>query len=172
MIGNIAYVPITISMKTDKFENNLGSVITGAKQIIKHLTEKMLKTKITHVESTRYDNNIIIFNPITNYDTSVYENSSYLGDYYATVNMEILGGYQVLSDDPLVRYVLNNLYDTKEYVPADINVIYVKNIALIPVGNNINEEKYYSDIIDKIDTIIRKKRSEGYFSYQIGIHNL
>ena len=172
LVGKISYIPIITSMNVKKFKNNLGSVITAAEIIIKHLTQKIIKTNIINVESTRYDNDIIIFNPITDYNTAVYQNSSYLSNYYNTINMEKLGGYQVLSDDPMVMYVLDDLYKKNDYVPTDINVIYVKDIALIPVGKNINEEKYYSNIINDIDTIIRKKRSKGYFSYDICIHNL
>ena len=171
LIGEVSYIPITASLKINKNNTNLGSIITGAGQIVKYLTEIIIKTKIINVESVRYED-VIIFNPITENNTAVYENPKYLAEYHNIVNMEILGGYQVLSDDPMVRYVLSELYETHDYVPSDINTIYVKNIALIPVGNNINEEGYYSNIIDNINMIIRKRRSEGYFVYHIGIHNL
>ena len=168
LIGEIAYVPVTVTVNLNKFEDYelIGNVITGAKEIIKVFTEKILKVVISDVESVKRDN-IMIFNPISN--NSIYENAYYLGDYHTVVDMNKLGGYQVLSASSLTKYVLSEIY---EEGPEDLNIIYIEDIALIPVGRNDNEINYYTKISDRINSIITKKEQDGYFSYKIGVHNL
>lgn len=174
LVGEVSYIPITVTMDIGRYiENpNVGSVITGAEEIIKVLTEKLLKVDVINVESMTRDGNIIVFTPITYQQDSVYENPLYLAEYYRIVNMDILGGYQVLSSNPMVKYVLNELYQNKDYVPTDINAIYVQGVALIPVGHDDEAEDHYRRIKDRVDTIITTKCQDGYFVYKLGIHNL
>ncbi len=51
LVGEVSYVPVTVSMDTKRFENseNIGSIITGAEEIISSLTEKIMKTTIINV---------------------------------------------------------------------------------------------------------------------------
>ena len=77
----------------------------------------------------------MIFNPISN--NSIYENASYLGDYHTVVDMNKLGGYQVLSASSLTKYVLSEIYEEGDYTLEDLNIIYIEDIALIPVGRCI-----------------------------------
>ncbi len=175
LVGEVSYVPITVSMNvsmgSNNMNNNNGSIITGASEIVKTLTSDILNINIRNVETMRH-NDIIIFTPITEELTSVYENPKYLGEYHRLVNLDILGGYQVLSEDPLVRYVLSELYRGSNYVPSDIKAIYVHNIALIPVGNDNDEENHYNKIKNRVGAIIEKKRQDGYFTYKLSIHNI
>ena len=55
LIGNISYVPITVTMDTSLFENyeNIGQVISSASEIVKLLTEKIIKTDVINVESVQ-----------------------------------------------------------------------------------------------------------------------
>jgi hypothetical protein len=173
LIGTISYVPVTLSMDISRFSNNvnIGSMITGTRDIIKVLTQNLLHVEIVNVESLR-KKNIVIFTPITSELNSLYENPKYLTDYYRSLNMEYLAGYQVLSDDPIVHYVLDDLYTKREYVPSDLNVISVDNILLVPVGTDENQEDHYTSIVNRIDTIITSKRQDGYFSYTLSLHNI
>lgn len=181
----ISYVPITVSLNLSLFDkyDNIAPVIKGAVEIIKVFTEKLIGTTVINVENIKYagqsNNNpsdknedVIVFTPITNNNTAVYENPNYLDDYYRILNFDYIGGYQILSDDPIVRYVLNELYRSKDYIYEDIDVIYVEGVALIPVGTNDNEVSHYSDIKNRISTIVTTRRSQGYFSSTVGVHNL
>lgn len=173
LVGNISYVPITVSLDLSLFNNydNIGPVINGSSEIIKVLTESIIDTDVNNVEEARF-NDVLIYTPITSYKTAVYENPLYLAEYHRILNLNYIGGRQVLSSDPIVRYVLSDLYKKKEYVPADIDVIYVNGIALIPVGTNDNEVNHYMNIKDRISTIITTRRKDCYFSYSLGIHNI
>jgi hypothetical protein len=171
--GEINYSPITVSLDISRFgkEDIIGPIISGASEIIKIITEKMLAVEITTVENIRRDN-IVIFNPISSNGTSVYENPSYLYEYYSTVNMDLLRGYRVLSRDPIVRYALKYLYDKGEYNPEDIKTISVSGIILLPVGYNDKEQDHYNKIVDRVESLVTKFREDGYFSIEIGIHNI
>ena len=176
LVGEVGYTPVTVSMDTSRFmltngQINVGSIITGAKEVIKVLTEQILKVDINNVETLTRENNIITFTPINKNNKSVYENPMYLANYYYFVNMDILGGYQVLSKDPTVKYVLDELYNGQDYVPEDINPTYVHGVSLIPVGT-AEEEDHYMKIKNRVNTIITTRRQDGYFSIELGLHNI
>lgn len=173
LVGEVSYVPLTVSLDITLFEKyeNIGPVVTGAAEIVKVLTEKIIGTDVRNVEEAKFGD-VIIYTPITTSKIAVYENPSYLAEYYRMLNFNYIGGYQVLSKDPIVRYILVELYKDKEYIPDDLNVIYVNGIALLPVGTNDNEVNHYKDVKDRISTIVTTRRKEGYFSYTLGIHNI
>ena len=176
LAGDVSYVPVTVTMDITKFisnkNTNVGSIITATEGIIKVLTQKVLGFNIINVETIRLDNNIVVFTPITEEQISVYENPLYLAEYYRIVNMDILGGYQVLSNDPMARYVLSDLYRERDYVITDVNPIYVQGVSLIPVGNDDNEENHYNEILTIVDSMITKYCQDGYFSYELGLHEM
>lgn len=151
IINLISYEPITVISNNDNMI-----------ELIKVLTERIIKTEISNVEITRFKN-YYVYNPITVYGTPVYENPSYLNDFYKKLNMDYLETYQVLSEDPIVKYII--------YEKNIKNVIFVDNVALIPIGNNINEINYYSDIVNETSIIIDTQRKQGVFTYSIDIHN-
>lgn len=160
IIGEINYEILSIPLDITPFLEEISSVVEGAKTIIQALTEKMLKIDISYVSQVRYGN-IIMLSPMTSYNVPVFMNSSYSGRMNIC-DMSVLGGYTVLSDDPLVKYVLEEMYQS-EYVPEDFNVIYVEGLALIPVGKE--------DYIDMVDSSLRSKRLQGYFTHNIDVHN-
>ena len=164
LINDISYVPATVIMNLTGYENKT-QIITASAEIIKVLTEKILKTTVTNVEYVNFENNIIKYTPVTK-NGAVHINPNHIPAYTRIVNnSDILGKYKLLTNDPLVTYVLEELYNSNDYVPSDINVIYIENIAFVPI--------YVDDsIIYRINSIIKKKRSDGYFVYKIGIHNL
>lgn len=174
LTGEVSYIPVTVTMDISKFgpDVNIGSVITGAEEIIKELTELLLSVEIVNVESMRRVDDIIIFTPIDHNNNSVYENPMYLSDYYRFVNMDVLGGYQILSKDPIIHYVLYKLYQNGEYVPEDINGTSVQGVVLLPVGYTNTEEDYYRNIRYNIETLVTTRRQDGYFSIKLGIHNI
>ena len=163
LINDISYVPATIIMNLTGYENKT-QIITASAEMIKVLTEKILKTTVTNVEYVNFENNIIKYTPITK-NGAVYINPNHLFEYTRIINSDILGKYQLLTDDPLVTYVLEELYNSNDYVPSDIGVIYIENIAFVPIYVD-------DDIVYRVNSIIKKKRSDGYFVYKIGIHNL
>jgi hypothetical protein len=169
LIGKISYIPLTVTLDKNKIRdidmNILGSVISGIQDIVKHLTEKLLTVNISDVEMFKYES-IISFSPITEYNSAVYVSPCCTADYHSIVNPDTVIGYQVLSSDPLTRYVLEELYKEGEYVPDDINPIYIKGVAIIPI-TDISDE-----IVRRVGGIIEKKRMDGYFTYNISFHSM
>jgi len=151
IVNKISYQPITVTSNNDNMS-----------ELIKILTERIIKTEISNVEITRFQN-YYVYNPITIYGTSVYENPSYLYEYYKKVNMDYLETYQVLSDDPIVKYII--------FQNKIENVIFVDNVALIPIGSNINEIDHYTNIVNETAIMIDNERKKGTFHYSIDIHN-
>jgi len=136
--NEISYVPITITSYNIQNESETS-------ELVKVFIEKIIKTEISQIIATRFED-YIIFNPITSFGTSVYENSSYLFDFYNTI-MRYIDKYQVLSDDPLSQYVY----------PNSINVI---GISLIPINDN-------TDIINEIRNEINMLKGDNYFCLNI-----
>lgn len=174
LVGKVAYQPVTTSLDLSLFEpyEHIGPVVAGAQEVVKVLTGKILDTEILNVDFIGYDNNVIVFSPVTIYGTAVYQNPALMENYNKIVNLDRIGGYQVLSDDPLVGFVLEELYENNEYTPEDVDVRYVCDVALVPVGTNDNETDYYTEIKDYVDSMITARRGEGYFTYPIDIHNM
>lgn len=166
IIDLISYTPITVTMDLSLFNHyeQIGPVISSAEEIIKVLTSEIIKTDVVNVESVRYGN-MITFTPITMVDgekIAVYENSDYLGDYYRIVNMNYLGGYQVLSSDPIIKFITRDI----------TNIKYIDNIALIPVGTNDTETNYFTGVVNEVSNMIDNKKRDGYFSYPISMYSL
>lgn len=152
----ISYVPVTITLDLSQYKDKK-DVITGLCGIIKALANQELSIDVKNVETVQLDNNIFVFSIITSENIAVYTNPNYMNDFYKLIRPSFIIGYQLLSTDPLVNYIID-----QEHI--DIEVRYIKNIAIIPVGND--------DIVDKVDNLIKFKREEGYFTYDIGIHNI
>ena len=173
LTAEISYSPVTVSMDISRFgpEVVIGPIITAAQEIVKVFTDKILSIDISNVETMSHGN-IIVFNPMSANGLAIYENPFYLYEYYTTVNMDILGGYQILSQDPIVRYVLKYLYDEKEYTPDDLKTISVNGIILIPTGYTDKEQNYYNKIVDRVGALVTKFREDGYFAIVLGVHNI
>ena len=132
IVNEISYVPITVTSYNTENESETSN-------LVKVFIERIIKTEISQVIVTRFED-YIVFNPITTFGTSVYQNSSYLFDFYNTI-MKI-GKYQVLSDNPLAQYVY-------------LNSINVNGISLVLINDNVNITETRNDI-DNLE-------SEGYF---------
>lgn len=164
----IAYQPVTVTLDLSLRENyyNLTPIIAGALTMVKTFTELLLKVKVINVEYVTIDN-IVTFTPITRMNgelLAVYENPEHLSEYYEVLDLDNLAGYQVLSNNPLVRLVL-----AEEY--PDLILKYIQGVALIPVGTNDNETTHYSTIVDTVQTMVESKRLQGYFSYVISLYS-
>lgn len=160
-----SYVPITLTL--EKNENITGEVITEIRKILKVVVSKMLQTSVDEIEVLERDE-FYIFNPVTIYGTSVYENSKYTTDFYTNLKIQDFVGYTLLSTSPLTRFVIDRWVEKKEYLLDEIGVKYLsiqqEQISLIPLDK--------IDFIERIDTYITKLIKEGYFAYIFGIFDL
>lgn len=172
----ISYQPVTVTMDISLFKkyDNITPIISGALDIVKTFTEKLLDFEVINVEYVRIGD-IITFTPITianDEKIAIYENPEHLTEYYRVLNFDYLGGYQVLSDDPLVRYVLHLFQDQEHKNINDIDVVYVMGVALVPVGTNDNETNYYSNIVDTVDISVNSRKKQGYFAHVVSVYSL
>jgi hypothetical protein len=160
-----SYVPITLTLQKNKNIN--GEVITEIREILKVVVSKMLHTSVDEIEVLERDD-FYIFNPLTIYGTSVYENSKYTADFYANIKIEDFVGYTLLSTSPLTRFVIDRWVEKGEYLLDEIGVKYLsiqqEQISLIPL------EK--TEFIQRLDPYISKLIKEGYFAYIFGIFDL
>ena len=146
--------------------------VSGFQTVVKSLTNIWLKINIINVEIVNLDNGLFRFIPITEDNVGLFENSLNLSRFVNIFNG--LEGYEVLSDDLLAPWVIQILYEQGEFRPDDLtfdqrsdykkNIIYVYDIALIPIGNE--------DLSYLINETIRNKRKDGYFRYEISINNI
>jgi len=181
IIDKISYTPVTVNLDKDvlkEFPHDSlirGAYIEGVKEIIQSLTTEILSSKVKSVESIEYKDSIS-FNPISIFNDSVYENNKYIGEYMTVCNPNKFAGYQILSEDSLTRFVLEQWYNEEYYVPEDISVRYIsilnKEIAIFPVGRNTYEQTELLNIKARLDNYINSLRKEGCFTYNVGIHDI
>jgi len=173
--NKVSYFPVTLTANISKFSNSdirIGFIITEAREMIKIFTERLLNIDIKDVNTITLENDIIVFSPITDEGDAVYENPSYLSEYYRVLNLDILFGYQVLSENPICKYVLSELYKSGEFVPTDLNIISVNGVLVLPVGYTDDEQDHYTKMKDRIISLTDKYDQDGYFFFELGIHNL
>lgn len=194
LIKKINYDPITVSIELSSDElQNIKYII----DVIKALSNKILKEQVINVEYVKYIKNnivkkqnqnqhqnqnnnqnqnqnqnnvqtyIVVFTPICKNNETllpIYENHLYLDEYYKILNIDLLKKYKLLSEDSLANYVLNELYKNNEYVYLDVEPISIKDVMLYP--NNKSDK-----ISNDVEFLTESKRSKGYFTYKIGVHN-
>lgn len=170
----IGYVPVTISYDLTSFKRyaDFGSIITGLSTIIKVITTKLLHIEVKNVETIQLDNNIVLFSPMSEENIAIYENSMSLREYYEALDIKFIGGYQLLSDDPIVNYVVDTFYKDGDYVSDDLHIRYLYKTAIIPVGKTLDSIDFFSEARDKIQQRVREKKQKGYFTYDISLQNI
>ena len=156
-IPETPYVPVTLAIEKDKIkESHIPALLT----ILKPSIKKLLNTHVENIEVT-HRKGYYIFNPISEYGTSIYENPNYLSDFFKTLDLERLSGYTLLSDSPIAKYILEDM---------NLNVKYFLNFAIIPLEDMPSLKLL--ELQGDIDLKISSLKLKGYFTYSFGIFDL
>jgi len=159
-IGEIAFEPVVITMKIEHNREIEADIVNGASNLVQAFTNTLLNTEVLSVEETQYviDNNkIIVFTPLLGTGSAIYRKSKYLGELLTICNLNKLAGYQVLTDDPLVTMVLNEL-ESQDIRLNKEEIKIINGLVLIKVGDKYSI--YKQVIVDYINTL----RINGYFT--------
>lgn len=189
-IAEISYVPIISSINKSNLPMDPRSIvkasyIEGVREIYAALINYIFYSDIkdrtsnpnisANVEITEYKDEIIL-DPISYIGSPVYENPLYIEDFINKYDMNKYIGYQILSLDSLTRFALETWYKKNEYVPSDINPIYLlegkNNLVLFPVGRNTYEQDNFNSIRNRLDGYIISLRRDGHFTFDLSIHDL
>jgi len=165
-IYELSYVPITLILEKDKILNK-NEDITNIIEILKVIISKILKTTIYEIEILEREN-FYVFNPLTVYGTSVFENSQYISEFYEKIKIEEFVGYTLLSSSPLTRFIVDKWVKEGEYLLHELGIKYFpiqqEQVSLIPYDK--------IEFIQRLDNFVSKLTKEGYFSYIFGVFDL
>lgn len=156
----------SLSLTLDKnlIDNSIkGEIISNLQIILKLIVEDSLKHPIKYVDVLETEI-FLIFTPYTE-DSLLYKEN--FSEFISSFDFSYILGYTLLSTSNLARYLIDKWVDEKLYNLTDLNVKYYKDISLIPISN-----PYKDDLIFKLDRNISKMISDGYFTYDFGIHEI
>lgn len=161
-IGKIMYEPITIGIKLEELNSE---IIEGLKTIIKKIVELKTNIKVVDINVFNYFDNIIIFNPKTTNNNDIYINPIIINDIITLCDLYKNIGYQILTDDPLINILINELSENGIRLEID-DIKTINGIMLIKIGKKYNEYK------DEINEMIKNKRMNGYFTIPETLYNI
>lgn len=169
IIDLVSYYPVLLNFPNLILKNSdqLSSYINGFGNITKSLLSKYLKITVSDYNYTDVGNNLI-FSYVGEKGKNIYASSKTLQIIHDQIVPTELFGYQMLSDNPMVLYCLENLYEEKEYVPSDINIKIISgiygDIFIMPVGSDIAEFNKYKSIKENILMDLEQKENSEYFN--------
>lgn len=172
LISDLLYIPVVLvySEPVDEKTTMDGPFIVGMKEIIQYLVSKKFKVAVNSVAlniqevlGVRYYK----FSPKTEEGRPIYQRTS--GNI---VNMDEIVGYQVMSDNKLARYVIEDFYDKGIYNRGELGIKYINDVAFCYVGNTDLKRTFMIEAKKNIQDTIDQLMISGHFTYDFDISTL
>lgn len=150
LIGEISFEPVSTVLNIPLITTD---ELIGLQSIYLAVAQEKLFQPLSKLEIVKLDlgnDNIAYkFFPLNQDGQYIYKHPN---NQVNIIDLERYRGYQLLSADPFVRYVLNQIYPQYNY-----DILYHGNMALVKLG------PVYEDKIVEVDMAILDLHNKGYF---------